>query len=148
MLWTPWYHCIVGGILTSTAGSGEGGAVGDDEQVGEGETQGSDFADSCRHLEQARRTWHTGKYCNKSLAREERETVIRQLDSEERLREDFLTGRNDWQDGGSDQSQKKWVRNFFHSRTYEYPNLVEIYTYLKYKYRWESFLFTNLHSHS
>ena len=42
-----------------------------------------------------------------SLAREERETVIRQLDSEERLREDFLTGRNDWQDGGSDQSQKK-----------------------------------------
>ena len=49
----------------------------------------------------------TGKYCNNSLAREERETVIRQLDSEERLREDFLTGRNDWQDGGSDQSQKK-----------------------------------------
>ena len=25
--------------------------------------------------------------------------------------------------------------DFFHSRTYEYPNLVEIYNYLKYKYR-------------
>merc|ERR1712210_341644 len=34
-------------------------------------------------------------------SREERETVIRQLDTEERMREEFLTGRNDWQ-GGTD----------------------------------------------
>ena len=39
------------------------------------------------------------------VIREERETVIRQLDTEERMREEFLTGRNDWQ-GGADGEKK------------------------------------------
>ena len=98
------HYFTQGGVLTSPAGAGEGGVVGDDGQPGEGEAQSTDLANPRCNLQQVGKLFscilrHT---CS---VREERETVIRQLDTEERMREEFLTGRNDWQ-GGTD-GQKK-----------------------------------------